>query len=51
MTHEQVIKILGIIIFDTALVNQGLHYNTSNGKFTAPIAGLYHFSFQAVKRQ
>ena len=35
----------GIVIFDTAVLNQGSHYNTSDGKFTAPIAGLYNFSF------
>lgn len=34
----------GIVIFDTAMINQGSHYNTSDGKFTAPIAGLYSFS-------
>jgi len=38
----------GIIIFDSALVNQGSHYNTSDGKFVAPIAGLYSFSFHAL---
>ena len=34
----------GIVIFDTAVVNQGGHYDTSNGRFTAPIAGIYVFS-------
>jgi len=34
----------GIVIFDTAVLNQGSHYNTTDGKFTAPIAGLYSFS-------
>ena len=34
----------GIVIFDTAMINKGSHYNTSDGKFTAPIDGLYSFS-------
>ena len=38
----------GIIIFDTVLLNQGSHYDNSNGRFTAPIAGLYSFSFNVL---
>tara|TARA_Y100000015_G_C2345330_1_gene67953 strand:- start:51 stop:542 length:492 start_codon:yes stop_codon:yes gene_type:complete len=34
----------GIVLFDNAVLNQGSHYNTTDGKFTAPIAGLYSFS-------
>ena len=30
-------------IFDTAMLNIGNHYNTATGRFTAPIAGVYHF--------
>lgn len=33
-----------VVIFDVAETNIGNCYNTSNGKFTAPIAGFYHFS-------
>jgi len=40
----------GIVIFDTAMINQGSHYNTSDGKFTAPIAGLYTFSSVVLSR-
>ena len=33
-----------ILIMDTVPVNVGSHYNTSNGRFTAPISGWYHFT-------
>ena len=33
------------IAFNNAMTNVGNHYNTSNGYFTAPIAGTYFFSF------
>ena len=32
------------IVFNSTLTNVGNHYNTSNGYFTAPIAGTYLFS-------
>ena len=32
-------------IFPSTTFNRGSHYNTSNGIFTAPIAGVYEFSF------
>jgi len=30
-------------------VNQGNHFNASNGRFTAPVAGLYMFYFTGIK--
>ena len=31
------------VVFDTVKDNVGGHYSTSNGRFTAPIAGVYQF--------
>tara|TARA_B100001287_G_scaffold270237_1_gene268742 strand:+ start:429 stop:950 length:522 start_codon:yes stop_codon:yes gene_type:complete len=39
------------ILFDTVTVNQGSVYNSSNGRFTAPIAGIYEFSYSFLKDQ
>lgn len=38
----------GTVVFDTVMLNQGSHYNNSTGIFTAPIAGLYSFSFNVL---
>ncbi len=35
-----------LLDFNTSLLNNGNHYNTSTYAFTAPVAGLYHFYFQ-----
>lgn len=34
----------GKLVFSTALTNNGAHYNTSNGRFTAPVTGMYEIS-------
>ena len=33
------------ILFQTITTNVGSHYSASNGRFTAPVAGFYHFNF------
>ncbi len=36
------------LVYNTAQVNVGNHYNTSNGRFTAPVTGLYEFAYAAI---
>ena len=35
-------------VFNTAEFNVGSHYNTSNGRFTAPVTGTYVFHFYSI---
>ena len=37
-----------ILLFATERHNQGSNYNASNGRFTAPVAGTYWFSFNGL---
>ena len=39
----------GVITYNTVYTNVGSHYSTSNGRFTAPIAGTYMFTTQYIK--
>lgn len=32
-----------LTVFDSVRVNRGSHFNTSTGRFTAPVAGIYEF--------
>lgn len=36
------------MIYPTTLINQGSNYNTTTGRFTAPIAGAYHFFWSHI---
>ena len=36
------------VVFNAVDVNNGGHYNSSNGRFTAPEDGLYYFSFYGM---
>ena len=38
----------GFIVFNQTSCNAGNHYSTSNGRFTAPVAGNYYFSFYGM---
>ena len=36
------------VVYTYTYVNTGSHYNTSNGRFTAPVAGVYLFFWSAI---
>ena len=38
----------GVIVFDATKHNIGGHYSTSTGRFTAPVAGRYQFTFWSI---
>lgn len=38
------------VVFDAVGVNNGSHYSTSTGKFTAPVAGDYFASFRILSK-
>ena len=38
----------GNLIFAASAFNNGSHYSTSNGRFTAPVTGHYYFSFSLL---
>ena len=38
----------GTIVYNSANINVGGHYNTTNGRFTAPVAGVYMFFITGI---
>ena len=38
----------GVVVFDSTSTNIGSNYNTSNGRFTAPVTGMYQFAVQLL---
>lgn len=36
------------ILFNSVAYNTGSHYNTTNGRFTAPVAGVYYFAYRQL---
>lgn len=37
-----------LMIYPSVLINQGSNYNTTTGRFTAPITGAYHFFWSHI---
>lgn len=37
-----------VLLFNGITYNNGSHYNASNGRFTAPCAGIYYFSYSLL---
>lgn len=50
MMNNTNISSTAAIIFNNVHINVGGHYNNANGRFTAPVAGTYMFSTNALKR-
>jgi len=38
-----------VILFEFAQINEGDAFNLTSGVFTAPVKGIYHFQFNAIK--
>ena len=37
-----------VLVYDNVQVDIGSNYSTSNGRFTAPVTGLYEFAYAAI---
>lgn len=48
VTNAPATAALGTLVYANAPVNIGAHYNTSNGRFTAPVAGHYLFTMSML---
>ena len=42
--HQNNTLTTGVIVWDLVDTNIGSHYNNTNGRFTAPVTGLYYFT-------
>ena len=47
---QSVWTVSGTMVFNSTRHNVGNHYSTSNGHFTAPVAGSYQFNFYSIYR-
>ena len=47
---QSVWTVNGTMVFNSTRHNVGNHYSTSNGHFTAPVAGSYQFNFYSIYR-
>ena len=47
---QSVWTVSGTMVFNSTRHNVGNHYSTSNGHFTAPVAGSYLFNFYSIYR-
>ena len=43
-----VVSASSVFVFNNTVHNRGGHYNTSNGRFTAPKDGIYQFNFHTI---
>lgn len=48
VTHSNGTSTTGTIVWTNVVFNTGNNYNTSNGRFTAPVAGVYYFCFHTL---
>jgi hypothetical protein len=47
-TNSYVTTLPAVLLFTTVSTNIGSSYNSANGRFTAPVAGMYYFSWSIL---